>query len=309
MSEVSIFDVEKGIIKKSKEIIEDQENFDNPLYSEYKTLAEHYEKLFLQFGRMMKISDRQQQQLLNTKEYISNYNEELKSLNATKDKFFSIIAHDLKSPINSFLNIGNILVNHIDKFSKEELQDMANDVKKSGDNLFKLLENLLFWARMQMKRIEFQPEILSLDTLAYHNISLLKLNADQKDISIVSNISENAKVFADPNMLNTVLRNLISNAIKFTKPGGEIAISHNETENHDVISVKDDGVGISEENQENLFRIDVNVSQVGTNNEKGTGLGLILCKEMVEKHQGSIDVTSKENEGTTFELNIKKKKA
>jgi signal transduction histidine kinase len=307
MTEVSIFDAEKDIIKKSKSIIEDNKSGDNPLFEDYQRLSTHYEKLFHQFERMMKISDRQQQQLINTKDYILNYNEELKQLNATKDKFFSIIAHDLKSPINSFLNISNILVNYIDKFTKVELVDMATDVKKAGDNLFKLLENLLYWARIQMEKIEFLPELSALDAIVYHNISLLQLQADQKEIKITSNISDDIQVYADPNMLNTVLRNLISNAIKFTKKSGAITISHSESEIYNKISIEDDGIGISPEDQEKLFRIDVNNTQLGTNNEKGTGLGLVLCKEMIDKHQGAIEVDSVQDAGTTFTFSLMKK--
>ena len=307
MTELSIFDAEKDIIKNSKTIVDDKQFNDNPLYEDYQKLAVHYEKLFHQFERMMKISDRQQQQLLNTKDYILNYNEELKQLNATKDKFFSIIAHDLKSPINSFLNISNILVNHIEKFTKAELVDMAGDVKKAGDNLFKLLENLLFWARIQMERIEFKPEVYSLDTIVYHNISMLQLNADQKGIKMTSNISEDIKVFADPDMLNTILRNLISNAIKFSNMGGAITISHSESENYNKISIEDNGVGISLGDQEKLFRIDVNITRPGTDDEKGTGLGLVLCKEMIEKHQGLIEIDSTPGTGTVFMFSLMKK--
>ena len=184
---------------------------------------------------------------------------------------------------------------------------MATDVKQSGENLFKLLENLLYWARIQMKTIEFIPEIFALDAVVYHNISLLQLFADQKEIKIISDISDDIEVFADINMLNTVLRNLISNAIKFTHKCGLITISHSESEKYNKISIEDNGVGISPEDQDKLFRIDVNNSQLGTENEQGTGLGLVLCKEMVDKHQGTIEVDSRPGTGTIFSFSLMKR--
>lgn len=300
----TVFASEQDTIAKAEKIINDESNTDNPLLNDYKELNTQYKKLFRQFVRMMKISDRQQQQLISAREEVVKFNDELKQLNATKDKFFSIVAHDLKSPINSFLAISNLLVEHIDQFSIEEIQEMAKDVRNSGDNLIKLLENLLYWARIQMNRYEFQPEKVSLNTIVENNVNLLSLSASQKGVLIKDQVPENTSVVADQNMVNTIIRNLVSNAIKFTKNGDTITVGYKKENNFSCISIQDTGVGIKPEDLENLFKIDVTTTSRGTHNEKGTGLGLILCKEMVEKHNGTIRVESELNKGTTFTFSL-----
>lgn len=301
---LTVFTSEKTIIEKAENIISDESNKNNPLLEDYSDLNDQYKKLFRQFVRMMKISDRQQQQLIRAREDVLKFNDELTQLNATKDKFFSIVAHDLKSPINSFLAISNLLVEHIDQFSMEEIQEMAKDVRKSGENLFKLLENLLYWARIQMNRYEFTPEESSLNAIVENNINLLSLNASQKGVLIKDQVPENTQILADQNMVSTIIRNLISNAIKFTKDGDEIIVSYLRKDNLSLISIRDTGVGIKQDDIENLFKIDVTTTNRGTNDEKGTGLGLILCNEMVEKHNGEIWVESEVGKGTTFTFSL-----
>ncbi|MCP4756805.1 MAG: HAMP domain-containing histidine kinase [Proteobacteria bacterium] len=300
MTEHSLYNIENGVIRKSEEVINDERLKNSPLFDEFVSLSESYKKLFKHFSRIVKINDMQQDQLRKSQEEILKYNEDLKQTNATKDKFFSIISHDLKSPINSFLNMTTILVDHIDMFSKEEVQEMAIDVKNSGDNLMKLMENLLNWARLQMDRIEFQPEICFLNTVVEDNMTLLSNRIDEKGIRATNRVSEDAAVLADPNMLRSILHNLISNAVKFTGQDGEISVSSININGFIETTVSDTGIGISDEDLDKLFRLDVIYTNVGTANEKGTGLGLILCKEMIEKHDGKIRVESKEGQGTSF---------
>jgi len=304
MDEHSLYDNEYKIIKKSEEVINNAENADNPMLNEYRDLSDNYQRLFKQFSRIVKLNDKQQSQLKNSQDEIIKYNEELKDLNATKDKFFSIISHDLKSPINSFLNLSTLLVDYIDRFSKEDIIDMAQNVKRSGDNLLKLLENLLNWARLQMKRAEFQPQKCSLNMMVSDITYIMSNRITTKQIKISSDIDENMVLMADVNMLNSILQNLITNAIKFTDKDGEIVVAAKVKEKVAEISITDTGVGISEENIKKLFRIDVIYTNTGTDQEKGTGLGLILCKEMIEKHGCEIRVESELGKGTSFIFTI-----
>lgn len=295
-----MYDNEYKIIKKSEEVINDSKYADNSMLNEYKGLSDNYQRLFKQFSRIVKLNDKQQSQLKNSQDAIIQYNDELKELNATKDKFFSIISHDLKSPINSFLNMSTLLVDYIDRFSKEDIIDMAKNVKKSGDNLLKLLENLLNWARLQMKRAEFQPQKCSLNIMVRDTIYIMSNRISTKQINISQDIMKDLVLMADVNMLNSILQNLIANAIKFTDKDGQITIGAKVKGQHAEIIVSDTGVGISEQNMKKLFRIDVIYTNTGTDQEKGTGLGLILCKEMIEKHECKIWVKSELGKGTSF---------
>jgi len=232
----------------------------------------------------------------------------LRESNATKDKFFSIIAHDLKSPFNAILGFSEILAQNHKKYDDEKREKIIKYVNNSANNTFKLLENLLTWSRSQSGVIRYSPEKLHLKILLFETILSLQEQAIKKNISILDTIFENDIVFADKNMIETVLRNLISNAIKFTNNGGNIIISSKKQNDSNFIeiSIKDSGVGIPKGTIDDLFRIDKNTSTQGTDNEVGTGLGLILCKEFVEKHGGKIWVESEENEGSIFSFTISK---
>ena len=304
MVDESLFNKEKQVISNGSVIVEDEKNQGSPLFEAYSSLLDDYKKLFRQFSRIIRINDKQQLELVEARDEIGNYAEELKILNATKDKFFSIISHDLKSPIVSFLSLASLLQRRLDRLSAEEIQEMAVSVNERGDNLMKLMENLLHWSRLQMKRVDFNPQPIPLDSLVNQVIYFLETQAADKQIEIDANIPDNTSVHADPDMLNTILRNLISNAIKFTPEQGRITIQINQSPAHTEISVADSGVGISRENQEKLFRLDIIHTDIGTNNEIGTGLGLILCKEMVEKHNGSINIESEVGQGTTVTFTI-----
>jgi len=233
-------------------------------------------------------------------EKLNAQNIELQELNATKDKFFSIISHDLKGPLNSLTSFSSLLINHTESLSKEEIQMFAKDFDKSLKNLFALLENLLEWSRSQTGNIEFAPEPFDLGAVLAENSSLLQAQAGNKKITIVNEHAGEFMVQAHKNSVNTVVRNLISNAIKFTPEEGRITLKLQPNGADVVVAVADNGVGMSEDVVNKLFRIDAKLSTKGTANEKGTGLGLILCKEFIEKNGGRIWVKSTEGEGSVF---------
>lgn len=230
--------------------------------------------------------------------------EELKSINASKDKFFSIIAHDLRSPFSSLLSFSEFLSEDIDILPKDEIKLFADKIHEAAKNVFTLLENLLQWSRIQTGKIPLNPSSFNVLYKINQVISLLSNNAEHKKIKIINEVSPMAVVFADEDMVFSVIQNLLSNAIKFTRPDGIIKVFSVNKENQIEISVADNGVGIKEEDLNKLFRIDVHHTTYGTNDEKGTGLGLILCKEMIERNRGKIRVASKLGEGTSFTFTL-----
>jgi PAS domain S-box-containing protein len=230
--------------------------------------------------------------------------EKLRELNAQKDKFFSIIAHDLKSPFNAIMGFSDLLVEQIKEKDYDGIDQYASIILKSSQHAIDLLMNLLDWARSQTGRMEFSPEYFEMVDLTDETIDQLNKAAGQKSITLRKELPSSLPVFADKNMIATVIRNLISNAIKYTGEGGEIILSAKKKPDEILISVKDNGMGIAPERIEKLFRIDTNVSTPGTNKEKGTGLGLILCKEFIEKHNGKIWVESAIGQGSVFSFSI-----
>ena len=236
---------------------------------------------------------------------IKKTNEELVKLNAEKDKFFSIIAHDLRSPFSGFLGLTEVMAENTEIFSQAELADFSRSLNESAKHLSQLLENLLEWSQMQKGSINYTPNELSLSTIVTENIDQINQRAIQKGITIQNEIPENQKVLADERMINTILRNLLSNAVKFTRSGGEVTISSKMTNDDSIeISVQDTGIGISDINVAKLFKLDEKVSTIGTDNESSTGLGLLLCKEFVEKHAGKIWVESELEKGSTFSFSL-----
>lgn len=227
-------------------------------------------------------------------------NEELKKINHEKDKFFSIIAHDLKSPFNSILGFSEIIVEQIREKDYSEIEKYSEIILQSSERAMELLMNLMEWAQSQTGRMKFNPAFFDLAELIEELLPPLEGAAVQKAITFTKLFPRNAIVFGDKNMISTILRNLISNAIKFTFEGGKITITLKETSSGKIVSIRDTGTGISKEVQNKLFRIDENITIPGTRNERGTGLGLILCKEFVEKHNGKIWVESEEGAGSEF---------
>lgn len=233
-------------------------------------------------------------------ETILSLNEKLRNLNASKDKFFSIIAHDLKSPLAGILGFTEILTDEFDELSPEDIKEFIFHSHQSAKNLYALLENLLEWSRIQIGSIAFNPMEINIAQIFDEIIKLFSQNSKNKNIKLEKKCDQLQKVFADSNMLNTIIRNLVSNGIKFTKEGGTISLSAEELNNAVQITVRDSGVGISQENIDKLFKVENNFTTTGTNSEKGTGLGLVLCKELVEKHHGKISVESELGKGTKF---------
>ncbi len=235
-------------------------------------------------------------------------NQQLQQMNAEKDKFFSIIAHDLKSPFNSIMGFSELLVERAAENDHEEIENYAAIILQSSERAMTLLENLMLWSRSQTGRIEYSPAHFELVTLINEVLSLLSDAARQKSITLKSDLPAYLTVFADKPMISTVLRNLITNAVKFTKPGGNILVMAKETGAELLVSVKDDGVGLSEDAREKLFRVGENYTTKGTGNEQGTGLGLILCKEFIDKHGGKIWAESEQQSGSTFSFSLPMKK-
>ena len=256
-------------------------------------------------SKNMELSDiNQQLKVLNDKLLVSE--SKLRESNATKDKFFSIIAHDLKNPAGSFVSLSTVLCDDYDSYSPEEIKDYMHTLNKAAKSLYSLIENLLKWSRIQSGKITVNKECSDLYMIMKNNIDLLSETANLKNIKLVSNIAEKNYVYADPNMVDTIFRNLISNAIKFTNNGGIIKVSAEDEGNCYRISVEDNGVGMREENIRKLFRIDTTFSKKGTAGETGTGLGLILVREFLIKNSGDIRVESNLGEGTTFIFDLPK---
>lgn len=237
-------------------------------------------------------------------EQLLNYTDELKVLNASKDKFFSIISHDLRTPFNSLLGITEFIAQSYDEMSPKEIKDSIGNIYQSSHKVYNLILNLFEWTRLQIGKFEVEKTNINLKELIEETINLYKPNADQKGIKLLNNSSNEIFVYADKYMIETVLRNLITNAIKFSYNGGTVKVNAVTKGNAAEVTVTDNGVGISDENQKKLFRIDVQFKSYGTADEKGTGLGLILCKEFVEKNGGNISVDSKEGKGSKFIFSI-----
>lgn len=239
-------------------------------------------------------------------EKLLELNNQLKSINATKDKLFSIIAHDLKSPFNSILGFSDLLINNIHNYSDEKIDEFVSQINTSAKSTLSLIDNLLLWANTQMGHIEYTPEKIDLLTVVQKIVEQLKITAKIKNISISFFQTEDFLVRADKNMLEIILRNLLSNAIKFTNPNGKIAIYAISTNNGIEVTVSDNGVGICKEIIDKLFSESENITTKGTANEKGSGLGLMLSKEFVEKLGGKIWVESEVGVGSEFKFTLPK---
>lgn len=248
---------------------------------------------------------KQKEEIRITGEKLEIANKELKEINKTKDKFFSIIAHDLKSPFNSMLGFSNMLNENYDEFNEKEKKEYLGIINTSILNTFKLLENLLVWSHSQKGTIDFNPEEENLFLLSTEIIELIQISAERKSINIKTEIPQHILINIDKYMFSTILRNLLSNAIKFTPKNGEITVKAQKNKNGFIqISIKDNGIGISKEIQSQLFDISKNTSTKGTENETGTGLGLFLCKEFTEKHGGQIWIESEIDLGSKFVFTI-----
>lgn len=240
----------------------------------------------------------------NAEEALARYADELKLLNISKDKFFSIISHDLRNPFNTLLGLTEYMVQSFREMSKEELFDSIHNLHLSAQKLYNLILNLLEWSRLQTGGLKVEKSEMRLSDILAEEILLYKDMSRLKNISLDYDIPDNIVIFADRYMIGTIIRNLVSNAIKFTPSGGTISINSKIENGFAIISVEDSGIGISNENLENLFRIDTKYNRDGTSDEKGTGLGLILCKEFAEKNGGIIKAESQLNKGSRFSFTV-----
>lgn len=266
---------------------------------DYITKPFQQEEVLARISAHLTIRD-QQKKLLEQQQKLLELNESLSRLNASKDRFFSIIAHDLKTPFTALLGMTGFLLSDFSEFNKNEMQEWLHGLHRAADSTYALLKNLLVWARLQRGSMEFKPEQIDLNKIAAANISLLTENARQKNIDLQNSVEPGTFVYADRNMTDTVLRNLLSNAVKFTGSGGKVRAAAGPDEYSREISVSDTGVGISAADKDKLFQIGERVRSKGTAEEEGTGLGLVLCKEFVERNGGRIWVESEEGKGSTF---------
>jgi PAS domain S-box-containing protein len=235
---------------------------------------------------------------------LAKYAEELKALNSVKDKFFSIISHDLRGPFQGFLGATELLVSEIDSLSKKEIKDLGETLNSSLRKQLDLLNTLLDWARLQTGDFLINSEAISINYLINECLQPFELLALNKRIKLINNVNDFISVNADKNMLSLIIRNLVSNAIKFTKENGYVRLSALKHDNLVEICVEDNGVGIAPEDIKKLFRMDLYFSTDGTLNESGTGLGLMLCKEIVDRYNGNIWVESELNKGSKFNFTI-----
>ncbi len=306
-----------------------------PVYSEKN--QEHYFKLFLSqvsengkkinIGTMLEITEQlyleeemkrtmeelavnrdlaeeQAHQFIELNRKLEESESKLRQAVAEKDKFFSIIAHDLRSPFTALLGFSEILAEETEELTLEEIKEYSTYLRDAILGLYKLLENLLTWSRLQRGAIVLDKTDVDLYELVLNIFSVLKANAEQKGIELKTNLTSTFIVKADKMMIETVIRNLISNALKFTKAGGTITVIAEKEGGFVKVSVKDTGVGMPEKIREKLFKVDKHITTRGTNDEKGTGLGLIISKEFVEMHGGRIYVESEEGKGSTFTFTI-----
>lgn len=264
----------------------------------FNEMAEKQKALILQLEYELEI-------IKQAEEEIKKKNEALSKSNSEKDKFFSIIAHDLRSPLHGLLGLTEMMANGTEVFTGNEMREQSLHLYSSVSNLNKLIENLFDWAQMQRGALVFNPKEFALESVVQRGIDALYQNAVQKNIQIKNEIEEGINIFADEKMIETVLRNFLSNAVKFTKRGGQVIIKTKKQKDGSIeISVCDNGVGIPESKIKRLFKVEEKVGSKGTEGELSTGLGLLLCKEFVEKNGGKIWVESDLEKGSTFTFSV-----
>ncbi len=291
---IDIYHTEKRYITKNKEIVWGK--------AQVSIVRDSYNE-FLYF--LVMINDITSYKLAESE--IKNKNRELEKLNAEKDKFFSIIAHDLRSPFNSFLGLTEIMAEELYSMRLDEIQRIATDLKNSANNLYHLLENLLEWSMVKRGIKPFNPTHLILKKLITENLLTVSESVRKKSIKLYTDVPEYLSLSADENMLGTIVRNLLSNAVKFTPKGGRISVRTNEPDDTTIeLIIEDNGIGMDEKMKNTLFDLTGHNNRTGTEGELTTGLGLLLCKEFVEKHKGSIRVESEPDKGSTFIVKLKR---
>lgn len=241
---------------------------------------------------------------IESEEKLKQYSNELKELNASKDRFFSIVAHDLRNPLQGLLGFSSLLNDNFSDLTIDEVKEYIGYIFQSSKKMHSLTNNLLQWSRIKTGKIDYTPEKFNLNRAVKHSLDLLKPNSLKKEIEIVPEIDENLFVYADRKMFDSIFQNLVVNAVKFSFPRTKVEVFAEPENNFIRISVKDFGRGIKDENKEKLFSIDTHFTTIGTLDEEGTGLGLILCKEMVEKHGGKITFESVYKKGSVFSFTL-----
>jgi signal transduction histidine kinase len=253
--------------------------------------------------RTLKIEE-QNAQILQKNEELNKLNNELSSLNSTRDKFFSIIAHDLRNPFNTILGLSEMALGNMGQADHEKMRKSFADIRDTAKHTFDLLQNLLLWARSQTGALDFLPESFNLTERIQENIDLVKSQAEKKNIDLYYGDIIPVMVTGDTRMIDTVLRNLLTNAIKFTGQQGQVTVSVQEDEGCVEVHVQDSGIGIAQENVAKIFMLDSKYVRKGTDKERGSGLGLILCHEFLEKHNGTIRVESEPGKGSCFIITL-----
>jgi signal transduction histidine kinase/ligand-binding sensor domain-containing protein len=248
----------------------------------------------------------QNAQILQKNEELNDLNKTLTALNSTKDKFFSIIAHDLRNPFHTILGLSEIVLGNIGREEPEKIRKSVSDIRDAAKHTFDLLQNLLIWARAQTGALDFQPMSFDLTERILENIDLVKSQAEKKEIELSYRDTVPIIVTGDKRMIDTVLRNLLTNAIKFTQQHGKITVLTKEKDDHFEVVVQDTGIGIEEANTRKIFLLDNKYTRKGTDMERGSGLGLVLCREFVEKHKGTIRVVSEPGKGSSFIFTLPK---
>ena len=261
-------------------------------------------KSFLQERKIRKQNEELIKLNSSLEDKVEQRTKELSIANASKDKFFSIIAHDLKSPFNALFGLTDFLIGSWDEIDETTKLELITDLQHSSKVTYNLLQNLLEWSRSQTGNIKIEAIEFDAAEVIAENVDILEGQADNKQIKIENGVQEKTVCYADVNMISTVFRNIISNALKFTHKKGKIEIGVAKTPSHNEFFVKDNGIGMNEDTLSKLFKITEKVKRNGTANEEGTGLGLILCKEFIEKNKGSIRVESTVNEGTSFYITV-----
>ena len=310
-----MFAAELGIVAKTQKVGNNAGISKETLREEYRFLSEKYHKLVKEMTKITRVGDMHYKKLMEANEKIQYHqgvledlNRQLLEANAAKDKFYSIIAHDLRNPLHFLLFSSELMVSEFEKMGEESVWRYIQKVNKTVHDLADLLENLLKWGQSQLGEIECRPRQIDLHPLANECIDDFTANGEKKDLKLCSHIQPGTRVYADENMIKSVFRNLVSNAVKFTLPGGTVKLLAREEGNLIVTSVQDTGVGIPLEKQGILFNIGVHYSTIGTAKEKGSSLGLIICQEFVRKNGGEIRVKSEAGKGSTFEFTLPRAK-
>ena len=282
----------KNLYETTREGICYLECFINPTFNQNKEITGY-------IVHITEITERK-----NAQELLAKQAKELQKVNVTKDKFMSIIAHDLKSSFNAIIGFSDLMLKNFDQLDQETFLKGLKTIESASTHAYKLLENLLIWSQNQTGKSQFNPEKLNLKAQVNESLGMVESAAINKKIKISISVNKDLHVFADKNMLDSILRNLISNAIKFSFKGGKIKVSATRLETEIQISVSDKGIGISPERLSTIFKIDKHTNTTGTENELGTGLGLILCKDFMTRHNGKIWIESMPQVGTLVSISF-----